>query len=267
LIDIHCHILPGIDDGAKTLEDTLAMAEIAAKDGISCIVATPHVIAGLYDNSREDIMSAVDEVNAAFAWKNIPLTLVPGAEYRIEPGLARQMKEGKLLTINDTGRYLLVELPGAFIPDYTAEVLYELQLQGVTPVIAHPEKNAAFAEDPSLLADLAARGICSQVTSGSICGLFGTKIKKAALHLLHRGVVQLVASDAHSTRGRRPEMAAAFELLKKQFGAEAAHRWVIENPRRAISGEALLAGKIKAGRAPWESLITKLLPVFTKNSS
>ncbi|RDV84794.1 tyrosine-protein phosphatase [Ammonifex thiophilus] len=156
MIDIHTHILPGLDDGAEDLEEALSMARLALADGVTALVATPHVIRGSFFPSRQEILETVSLLNERLAEQGLPLRVLPGAEYRLEPDLPERLAKGELVPLNDAGRYLLVELPSTFVPPYAERVLYELQLQGVTPILAHPERNAELCRRPELLASLAA---------------------------------------------------------------------------------------------------------------
>ncbi len=201
--DIYSHILPGIDDGSQDMEQTLAMVKIATLDSITAIAATPHVISGVYDNKKEYILSVLQDLNKRLDIENIPVQVLPGAEIRMEPDLPSRQQKGELLTLNDTGRYLLLEFPAAYIPDYTARVMYELQLQGITPIYAHPERNADVNKNPQPLLELAARGALLQINTGSITGLFGSEVKKTAYKLLKQGEAHVIGSDAHSPLGRR----------------------------------------------------------------
>lgn len=236
LIDIHTHILPDMDDGAKDIEQSLAMAQIAVNDGISKIVATPHVMRGVFNNTKSQILNAADEFKQLLDSKKIPLEIVPGAEYHLEPDLPLRLAAGELLTINNLGKYLLVELPANMVPDYTGRVLYELQLQGITPIIAHPERNIGFAREPELLRDLVARGILAQITSGSIIGIFGKSVKNIACKLLNDGLAQGIASDAHSSHGRSPVLSNAFLELERRWGMDYARSLTFDNPNLVIEG-------------------------------
>ncbi len=236
MIDLHTHILPGLDDGAKDIEQSLAMAQIAADDGITMLAATPHVISGEIDNRKEDILQKVKELNDLLDSVGIPLQILPGAEYRLEPDLPQRLAAGELLTINDTGQYLLVELPATMVPDYTGRILYDLQLQGITPIIAHPERNGGFEQDPELLQDLISRGILAQITSASITGQFGKSVKKTALKILQEGSAHLIASDAHSSHGRSPVLSGAFLELENRWGTDYARTLTAETPRLIIAG-------------------------------
>ncbi len=234
MIDIHSHILPGLDDGAGSMEEALAMARLAVAGGIQSMVATPHVAPGLYPNSREDILKAADGLRLAMQKEGIPLNLLPGAEYHLEPELPRRMQRGELLTLNDKGRYLLVELPATLAPAYTVQTFYELQLAGVTPVIAHPERNEVFAADPALLYNLIARGALAQITAGSLTGLFGHTARACARKFLKKGCAHFIATDAHSAEGRGPLLTPAKKEAARLLNEEEAHQLVAGNPHRAV---------------------------------
>lgn len=238
MIDLHTHILPGLDDGSKNLAESLSMAQVASDDGIHTIVATPHVLQGVFDNDKNKILLAVTQLNQTLQEQNIAVHILPGAEYYLEADIPLKLSQGELLTINNNGRYLLVELPSAFIPEYTAQVLYEIQLQGVTPIIAHPERNAGFSRRPDILQEMISRGVLAQVTSASITGLFGKKVKRTAFSFLRRGLVHLVSSDAHSSRGRAPLLSQAQKEIEKHHGSHIAQLLVIQNPGSIIKGES-----------------------------
>lgn len=257
MIDIHSHILPGLDDGAGSPEEAVAMARLAAADGISAVVATPHVITGLYNNTRETILSAAGRLNALLQKEEIALSVLPGAEYRLEPDLPGRLSRGELLTINDGGRYLLVELPAASVPEYTVPVIYDLLLQGVTPVIAHPERNTGLMKRPSLLYDLVARGALAQVTAGSLTGQFGPASSSAARIFLEHGCAHFIATDAHSSRSRVPALAAAALEAAGLAGEERARSLVGGNPGRAVRGESIAAGDLQEIRPARKGLIKR----------
>jgi protein-tyrosine phosphatase len=251
LIDLHAHILPGIDDGAQTIEDSLAMAEVALEDGITMLVATPHVVRGIFDNRKEDILKDVETLNNRLKKDGIGLLVLPGAEYRLEPDLPKRLAAGELLTLNNTGKYLLVELPASMVPEYTEQILYEIQLQGVTPIVAHPERNLGLAQKPQLLQEWSKRGIRAQITSASITGWFGRSVKKRALHFLHTGAAQIIASDGHEARGRAPLMHAAFKEIENLWGIELARTLSIKNPDLIIKGQPLKQASPPMGEITW----------------
>ena len=241
MLDLHVHILPGFDDGARDSDTSLLMARLGEKDGITHLAATPHIIAGSYSRSREEILEAVDSLNQTLADHDVAVKVLPGGEYRLEPELPRKLAAGELLTLNDTGRYLLVELPATFVPGFTSSVLYELQLQGITPVIAHPERNAGLAREPELLGEMVGRGILTQITAGSLTGKFGREAHRAAMLFLDRGWGHIIASDAHSANGRIPMLSAAVGVVSEHIGQDAADLLVRENPRRIIEGREVIS--------------------------
>lgn len=242
MIDIHVHILPGIDDGSPDMSTSLAMARVAAADGIKTLVATPHVMKGVFNNSKEIILEQVYRLQDCVQNENIPVEVLPGAEYYLEPDLPEKLSRGELLTINDSGKYLLVELPAALIPPYTNRVLYEIQIQGVTPIIAHPERNDGFARNPDQLAELVGRGILTQVTSLSLVGSFGSSAKKTALHMMRQGLVHTIASDAHSANGRAPYLSQASNLLQSLYEIDHVFNLTYHNPLCIISGQLGILG-------------------------
>jgi len=241
LIDLHAHILPGVDDGAKTIEDSLAMAEVAFKDGITMLVATPHVVRGIFDNRKEGILRDVKNLNNKLKQTGNDLLVLPGAEYRLEPDLAQRLADGQLITINNAGRYLLIELPSALIPENTERILYEIQLQGVTPIIAHPERNLTLAKHPELLGSYNDRGILAQVTAASITGLFGKIVRKTALSFLQNGTAQIIASDGHGVNGRSPVLTTACRVIEHRWGAQFTKTLAFENPHRIIRSQRVPA--------------------------
>jgi len=249
LIDLHAHILPGFDDGAKDQETSLSMARQAAKDGITSIGATPHVINEVYSYNRERILEAVEGLNQFLDENGVPVHILPGAEYRLEPDLPQRLDRGELLTLNDSN-YLLVELPATFIPSYTERVLYELQLQGITPIIAHPERNAGFAGDPSLLFQLVSKGVLVQITAGSLTGMFGRTVQKTAFLFLNSGLSHLIASDAHSSSHRTPVLSVAARAVEHRLGAGAANCLVLDNPRRIIESRGISLSGLPELRPP-----------------
>lgn len=264
MIDIHSHILPELDDGAGSLQESLAMGRLAAADGIRAMVATPHVITGLYPHSRVTILEATAQLQRAFADDSIPVDILPGAEYRLESDLPQRMSRGELLTINDGGRYLLVELPADFVPEHTEQVFYELQLQGVTPVIAHPERNAGFARRPRHLHELVRRGALAQITSGSLTGLMGSTAATTARTFLKQGCVHFIASDAHSSGGRAPVLADALKEASRLVGTDEAQNLVAGNPHRAIQGLGIKTGEIKNIKPAGRGISQFLKQIFTR---
>lgn len=263
MLDVHNHMIPGIDDGARDMDMSLAMALIAVENGIRQIIATPHVMPTVYDNDRAQILEAVAILNQNLQEQEIPLTVLPGGEYHLEPELPESWQKGELLSLNDNGRYLLVELPDGLIPDYTMQVLYELQLAGVTPVIAHPERNRALQAKPNIMKRMANRGMVFQVTSASITGLFGREVQRNAMEIITSGHVTVVGSDAHSARGRSPRLREASDVIANRFGEECADVLCYHNPHHISRGSDLLAHQPKT-KPVWRKLgqASRLLNFF-----
>ena len=215
MIDLHCHILPEIDDGPASMEDPLEIATTSVDNGISAIVATPHTTNGVYINEPEAINESVRACQQLLDEKRVALTLYPGAEVHVTPGLARKVEQGEVSTLNNTGRYILIEFPPQSVPSGVRDEIFNLNLLGITPIIAHPERNFALQEDLALLEELVRMGALAQITSFSILGVFGGYIKKISKRMLECRLVHIIASDAHSADYRAPELAGAVEAAAR----------------------------------------------------
>jgi len=241
MFDLHTHILPGVDDGPQNIEDTLKLAEEFAASGVKTAVATPHFIRGSSEVDKKRILALVLEVNDILKERKINLTLLPGMEIEICHEILDLWKEGRLLTLNDNGRYLLVELPFNTVPPFTEQLFYELQLAGIIPVLAHPERNAVLGENIKMVYDLASRGTLIQINSGSILGYFGNRVKNTAVALLKNNLVHVVASDAHGAHGERgPGMHLARPVLEKIIGPKWTQVLLQEHSRAIIEGKDLI---------------------------
>jgi len=238
LIDIHSHILPGIDDGSKSLEESVELCRIAAADGVRTTVCTPHVDFR-YVNRRETIEGPFEALRAAVEAEGIPLELVKGAEVHMAPDILVKVKEGELVTYNDQGRYLLLEFPFQQVLVGTEDMVYRLRLASVTPVIAHPERIGWFMEDTDRLFRLIRLGALGQVTGGSLLGIFGDRSQRAGLAMIERNLAHIVASDAHDTSYRRPVLAEAAEEIARRFGPERSRAMVSDYPRAVLAGDEI----------------------------
>jgi len=201
LIDIHCHILPGLDDGAQTMSDAAAMALELTRARFNTVIATPHVIEGRKYNTPDLIRKKVKELNEHLDNKWIPLKVLPGAENYIFYDLPKWYRQGKILSLADTNKYILIELPILNIPLYTEKVFSDFRLLGLTPIIAHPERNQEIVLNPQRLFQWADKGILIQVNAQSFLGNYGQKVKNLAEKLLSQGLVHFVASDMHNALG------------------------------------------------------------------
>ncbi len=219
MIDIHCHILPGIDDGSPDMETSLKMAEIAAKDGIRTIIATPHVAAS--DYPRQNIVDAVLALNTHLAEKNIPVTILFGAE--LEAHIALAAAEQFCLAGSS---FLLVEFPHSYLPSDADDLVFALIGRKITPIIAHPERNAQIAQEPWLLGPLLELGAQAQLTASSITGELGMAAKACAIYLLQKGMAHYIASDSHSPGFRKPVLSKAVRQAAKIIGKTEAEKLV-----------------------------------------
>ncbi|MCF7993493.1 MAG: protein-tyrosine-phosphatase [Chromatiaceae bacterium] len=262
MIDCHCHLLPGIDDGAHGWEDTLAMAQAAVAAGTTAILCTPHHLNGVYENTAEDIRSAVRETGQRLQDAGVALTLHPGSELHLVPELPAQLRDGTALTYNDRGKAALVELPKSTVPMGTETILEQLLYRGITPVIAHPERNAALANGGERLGEWIGWGCKAQLTAQSCRGDFGERLAGLSRHWLERGWIHLLASDAHRPRGRSPDkLAAGREIVAEWLGDEAATLLTLTNPQRLLDGEPLesLPARVSAARVRKRSFLGRLL--------
>lgn len=238
MIDLHCHILPGVDDGAKSWDEALEMARIAEADGIKTIVSTPHFFSeGGFKTGRQ-----LQEVHQAFQTElkkaNINIEVVLGNEAYITPDLVKKVIDQEVFTIHNS-RYLLIEFPFQGIPLYTAEVLYELRLRGITPIIAHPERYIQVQEDPMVLYSFIQQGALAQLNGGSLLGKYGPKAQKLSEILLKHKMVHFLGSDGHSIGGRKPELRRAFEIAANLIGKSEAEKIVYHNSKRILADQGL----------------------------
>lgn len=232
LIDLHTHILPGVDDGAQMPDEALAMARVALADGVGQIVATPHIpLAGL---DREECERRLEDLRRYLAGCQADLEVHLGAEVSLEPDILRWLADGLAWPIGDT-RYILVELPFFSLPPYTDDVIFRLQVAQYKPILAHPERNASLAAAPDRLGPLVERGVLIQITTTSVLGGFGAQAMSAAMAFLRRGWVHVLASDAHSANHRPPSLTEAARAAEKIVGP-LAWNLVTTNPA-AILGD------------------------------
>ena len=231
MYDLHSHILPGIDDGAKSPEDTVEMARVASEHGTKVILATPHRRDVTERWSIPYLRELVDDMNDRIQKEGIDLALLLGMENHIDVDLPGEVSNGRALPINGS-RYILVEAPFFGRPNYLEDVLFQIQIQGLTPVLAHPERIEAFQGDPELLASLVERGMLSQITAGSIVGHFGGRVRRITNNLLRRGLVHIIASDTHFPGGpRSPKLPPGLEAATGIVGMEKAKAMVVDTPR------------------------------------
>lgn len=239
MIDLHFHCLPGIDDGPEDWEQAVALCRAAAADGTRTLVATPHVLREGWLNEDPAVRDQlVLKLNTLLGGRP---SVLAGCEYAFSSDAVELLERGGAgpLTTLNRSRYLLLEfLPGP-LPPSTGAILHELGLMDVVPVIAHPERNRRFAGDPARLAKLVARGALVQITAGSLLGDFGYGPYEACEEFFRRGLVHLVASDAHSVSRRPPRLKPARERVRRDWGAEAEAGLFEANPAALLRSEPL----------------------------
>ena len=239
VIDIDCHVIPGIDDGANDISTALEMCRIAQADSTHGIIATPHYIHGVIKNNSDIINAKVVELNRYVKENNIDVELYPGCEVFIFPELPQLVREGYIGTLNNS-RYVLIELPMNSIPEYTNNVIYQLRLDEFIPIIAHPERNAVIYKNPDKLCDLISRGALSQVNATSLSGLFGKSMRDKAIELLRHKMVHFIASDAHDAKDRLPKLSSAIDVIEKEIGPEALLK-VIKNGEAIFENQPIFS--------------------------
>lgn len=240
MIDLHCHILPSVDDGSRSLEESLAMADQAVQDGIHTVVATPHGLDGTYHNPLGPTLERVASLQSIFSERGIPLTLVPGGDVHLCPAMVSLVEKGDAVTINNAGKYLLLELPAQTIPPGVKDELFALKLKGITPIITHPERNPVIVRDLQILHDLVAMGALSQVTAMSLTGGFGEMVRRFAAEIVGNRLAHVIASDAHSRDRRPPVLSEAVSAVEEITGDQAyARSMVLDVPAAILRGESV----------------------------
>ncbi|HWZ98355.1 MAG TPA: CpsB/CapC family capsule biosynthesis tyrosine phosphatase [Candidatus Dormibacteraeota bacterium] len=235
MVDLHCHILPGLDDGAKTIEESLAMAESAIADGITHVVATPHSSTEYaFDYTR--VRAARDELQSKLGDR---LQLATGCDFHLNPENLAALKKSPAQFCLNQKDYLLVEFNEFSIPPAMDQMLHQLQLAGLRPVVTHPERNGILRAKPERLAQWVRVGCYAQVTAGSLLGSFGLGAKSDSISWIMQGLVHFVSSDAHNTKSRPLTLRPAYEFVSSQFGEETAQALFVDNPLAAFEGRTL----------------------------
>lgn len=234
-MDLHCHLLPQVDDGARDLAESIEMARKAVQQGITTIVATPHHLNNQYENPKHSIIGKVDELNQVFQAEKIDLKVLPGQEVRIHGELLEGYEFEEILPVNHS-QYVLVEFSSSHVPRYTDQLFFDMQLNGLTPIIVHPERNQQIVEQPEVLYQLVKKGALTQVTAASVCGDFGKKIKSFSLQLIEASLTHIIASDAHNTGNRTFKMKEAYSLIQEKYGNELVYM-LKENAELVIAGQ------------------------------
>ncbi len=237
MIDIHCHMLPNIDDGPESLDESLQMARLAVENGIEYTVVTPHIHPGRYDNDRATIREKYTSFKNALEEANVPLQLGMAAEVRIGPELLEMSQDNRIPWLGelDDHHLLLLELPHSHIPVGSDKLIQWCLGHKIRPVIAHPERNKDVIRNVNAIAPLVELGCLLQVTAGSVAGGFGFYAKRRARQLLKRGWVHFLASDAHNTKYRIPNLEPGRAAAAKIVGEQESWNLVHHNPKRILN--------------------------------
>lgn len=257
MIDIHCHILPSLDDGPQDMAESLQMARSAVQEGINTIIATPHCIPEVYFTEQSMILQKVAMLQERLAGAGVPLQVLPGMEVYLTLDVPERLRKGSALTLNGQGTYVLLELPMNSVPSYAEQVIFEIMLQGKKPILAHPERNKEIIENPLILQRLIEKGCLVQITSGSLTGLFGSKIQQSTEEFVRLGWVDFIASDAHHPLKRPIMLKDAWLAASNLIGEAGARELLMGNPEKVIKGEPIRKKEILPFQLPKQKGGTK----------
>ena len=248
MIDLHCHILPGLDDGPTGMEESVEMARAAYGDGTRVIVATPHNRDVVQRSSVLTARAQATRLNRELEKLSVPLRTLFGMENHLELDTPEQVERGAVLPIEGT-RFILIELPFEIYPFHTEETLTKLFDVGLRPIVVHPERNERIQRNPQLLAGLVSKGVLAQVTAGSLVGAFGETVREVSEELLRRGLVHVIASDGHAAYGdRAPLLSAGVYAAASVVGTPAARQMVEDIPLAIIEdGDPVTDGLVMGG--------------------
>ena len=241
MIDIHTHILPGIDDGSKTIEESIEISRKAKDAGVNTIVATPHILERPSESNWQRVRDSFKSVKQRLRVKRVDIDLILGAEFFISPDLPKTIKENRELSINNGNKYVLIELPMNEIPHFTEQTIFELLLQGIVPIICHPERYIEIQKDANKLSNLIRKGALTQLNSGSLMGRYGKKVQKTAKTLLAHNLIHMIGSDVHSVSKGSYSLLQSVKQATKVVGKKRAKEMVTAIPRKVINGERIEA--------------------------
>ena len=240
MIDLHCHILPGLDDGAADLAEATAMARVAQEDGIRTIVATPHLFRGNVDlNDLATLGRKKEDLSRALKQAGVDVQILAGVEVRFAHNLLAELKLHKRSLVLNGSSHMFIEFPFDYVYPGVKDVFFELMSEGVIPIIAHPERNSVFMSHPGQLYELIEMGCYGQANSGSFTGLYGQSVRETVLRLLGLGLIHIIASDAHNSTNRAPRLSPALKIIEPLLGPEKARALVEANPRAVIEDKTL----------------------------
>ena len=238
MVDIHAHIIPGVDDGAESMEDSIAMLQKSSVSGVDIIVATPHLMPGSYMVSSEGRDEILLKLRKRVTELNIPIEVLPGRECYLSPEILEFEKTLSKLTINDAGKYVLVELPFHETPDYVYQIIFDFQMKGITPIIAHVERYHDVINNPNFVRRFIEKDCLIQVNIGSVLGKYGSDIQKTSHFLLQHRLAHIVASDMHTPHST--PLGSGFEAISEIVGIEESRNLSDRRPRAVVEGRTVL---------------------------
>lgn len=245
LVDLHSHILPGVDDGSPDIEHSLALAQAAVDDGITHMLLTPHHMDGKYVNHKEDVIKKTNKFQQALTENKIPLKVFPGQEVHINDRLLEAIDNDDILFADENNRYLMLELPHTHVPEYFMKNIFpELRNRGITPIIVHPERNQEIQRTPDLLYEMVNKGCLTQLTASSYLNVFGKEVTEFTQKIIDADLGFTFSSDAHNLKGRKTRMTKAYEKLYKVSEKKANQYW--ENGKMILNGEDVTLQQIKS---------------------
>ena len=236
MIDLHCHILPGLDDGAADLSISVAMARAFVADGVTTVACTPHILPGVYHNSGPGIRQALQALQHVLDQENIPLRLIEGADVHVAPDLVTGLRDGRIPSLNGS-RYVLIEPPHHVMPPRLEDVFFALLVAGYVPILTHPERLTWIKSHYATVQHLARSGVWMQITAASLTGAFGRQALYWSERMLDEGLVHILATDAHDTVRRPPVLSKGRDIAAKRVGVAEAEHLVTTRPRGIVENE------------------------------
>jgi protein-tyrosine phosphatase len=240
MIDIHSHILPGLDDGAQSFEESLLMARMAEADGISKMVATPHLYRGSFVNNGLDVIEKKkDDLQSMILSEGIELELFYGTEVYVTHNLTEKVIKERESLVIDHGNFMMIEFPAGHIYSGVKDLFFEIMTEGIQPIIVHPERNRVFQHNPELLYELINMGSLCQANSGSFTGLYGREVRETVYRFLDLRYLHFLGSDCHNTRSLPPNLSQAREKIEETAGKAVALALVLNNPQAMLAGNEI----------------------------
>lgn len=238
MVDMHSHILYAVDDGPKTMDESVELLSLAVDDGLTDIISTSHVLHPMYNVAVDDVLNQVHQLQQYLTAHQLPLSIHTGHEIRIHENVVEKLKNKEVLSLANS-RYVLIELPSSSVPTFTKLLLSEIQQAGYIPIIAHPERNKAIAENPEKLRELINSGALAQITAGSVAGHFGKSVQQLSLKLIEANCIHTYGSDVHNKETRPFLFDAGLTYLEKNKLADMVEL-LLENNARILSDDQMI---------------------------